>query len=168
MKLNDFRSLLTHEVRDLLYAEKQLVKALPKMAEAASNEALREAFESHLEETKGQVSRLERVCEELGIAARGEKCEAMLGLIEEGQERVDSDGNDAVRDAALISAAQRVEHYEIAAYGSARAFAELLGLDTVVSLLQETLDEESAADEKLNSIALTVVNERALASAATS
>lgn len=165
MKLSDIRSLLTHEVRDLLYAEKQLVKALPKMAEAATDKDLKHAFESHLEETKAQVSRLERVCEELGVAARGEKCEAMIGLIEEAQERVDSDGNDAVRDAALISAAQRVEHYEIAAYGSARAFAERLGLDTVVQLLQETLNEEGAADEKLTSIAEKSVNGKALEAA---
>lgn len=153
MELNDMKDLLEHEVRDILYAERKIVKALPKMANAAHNPKLKKAFEDHLEETRGQIERLEQVCEHLGIGARGEKCEAIEGLLEEGEERINAKGDDAVLDAALISAAQRVEHYEMAAYGSARAFAEALGLTEVVDLLQETLDEEGKADKTLNKIA---------------
>ncbi|MFI4871736.1 MAG: ferritin-like domain-containing protein, partial [Phycisphaerales bacterium JB061] len=131
MELNSMKDLLEHEVRDILYAERKIVKALPKMANAANNQELKQAFEDHLEETRGQIERLEQVCEQLGIGARGEKCEAIEGILEEGEERIKAKGDDAVLDAALISAAQRVEHYEMAAYGSARAFAEALGLTEV-------------------------------------
>lgn len=166
MKLKDMKSLLAHELKDLLHAEKQLTKALPKMAKAATHPQLREAFEDHLRETEEQVARLEKACEELGIAARGDRCEAMEGLIKEGNELMEQDDADpAVRDAALIAAAQRVEHYEIAGYGSARAFAEQLGIDSIVELLQQTLDEEEAADQKLNEIAETTVNPKAMQAA---
>lgn len=158
MELNTMKDLLEHEVRDILYAERKIVKALPKMANAANNPKLKKAFEDHLEETKGHVERLEKVCERLGIGARGEKCEAIEGLLEEGEERIKAKGDDAVTDAALISAAQRVEHYEMAAYGSARAFAESLGLTEVVKLLQETLDEEGKADKTLNKLAKDTIN----------
>jgi ferritin-like metal-binding protein YciE len=162
MKLKDMNALLVHEVKDLLHAEKQLVKALPKMAAAVSNPKLRHAMEHHYEQTKNHVARLEEVCEHLGIPARGQKCPAMEGLIEEGQEIIDADGDDAVRDAALIAAAQRVEHYEMAGYGAARTFAEHLGLKPVVRLLQATLDEEGETNKTLTEIAQTRVNEQAV------
>jgi len=166
MKLRDLNSLLELGVKDLLSAERQLTQALPKMAQGAQDEELRRAFESHLEETKEHVVRLEEVCELLGIPARAHKCKAMEGLIAEGSELLEMDDADrAVRDAGLIGAAQRVEHYEIAAYGSARAYAEQLGLTEVVNTLQRTLDEEGNADKKLNEIALATVNPRAAAEA---
>jgi len=142
MKLDTLESLLVKELKDLLSAEKQLVKALPKMAKGAAGEALRQAIEEHLEQTKGQVERLEKVFSIVGKAARAEHCKAMEGLIEEGAELLEEDGDPAVKDAALIGAAQKVEHYEISGYGTARTPAELLGLDQAVKLLQETLDEE--------------------------
>ncbi len=166
MELNSMKDLLEHEVRDILYAERKIVKALPKMANAANNQELKQAFEDHLEETRGQIERLEQVCEQLGIGARGEKCEAIEGILEEGEERIKAKGDDAVLDAALISAAQRVEHYEMAAYGSARAFAEALGLTEVVNLLQETLDEEGKADKTLNKLAKNTINPMAAEGAA--
>ena len=166
MELNSMKDLLEHEVRDILYAERKIVKALPKMANAANNQELKQAFEDHLEETRGQIERLEQVCEQLGIGARGEKCEAIEGILEEGEERIKAKGDDAVLDAALISAAQRVEHYEMAAYGSARAFAEALGLTEVVKLLQETLDEEGKADKTLNKLAKNTINPMAAEGAA--
>lgn len=163
MKLKDMNSLLLFEVKDLFNAEKQLTKALPKMAKGAHDPTLKQAIEDHLAETEQQVARLEQVFELLGVAARGEKCAAMEGLIKESSELLEQDGVDpAVLDAALIAAAQRVEHYEIAGYGSARAFAEQLGLTEVASLLQQTLDEEGAANKKLNAIALKKVNPRAV------
>jgi ferritin-like metal-binding protein YciE len=152
-------SLLAHEVKDLLSAEKQLTKALPKMAKGAGDQTLRMAFEQHLEETKQHVTRLEQICEIIGIAPRPHKCQAMEGLIAEGSELLEEEGADPnIVDAALIGAAQRVEHYEIAAYGTARAFADQLGLTDVVNLLQQTLDEEGATDKKLNEIAVNTVN----------
>ena len=166
MEVNDLKDLLEHEVRDILYAERRIVKALPKMANAANNPKLKKAFEDHLEETHGQIERLEKVCEHLGIGARGEKCEAIEGLLEEGEERIDAKGDDAVIDAGLISAAQRVEHYEMAAYGSARAFAEALGLSEVAKLLQETLDEEGKADKSLSKLAKDTINPAAAQAAA--
>lgn len=167
MKLTNLESLLAHEVRDLLHAEKQLTKALPKMAKAAKDEQLREAFESHLRETEQHVERLQQVAEELGIPARGERCQAMEGLISEASELLEqrNGAEPDVLDAALIAAAQRVEHYEIAGYGSARAFAEQLGHKRVAELLQETLDEEGEADKKLTKIAQGQVNRRAKAGA---
>jgi len=163
MKIKSMEDLFVHELRDLYHAEKQLTKALPKMAKAASSEELRTAFEEHLEETQNQVSRLEQIFSDLDIPTRGVKCAAMEGLIEEGQEAIKDVEDDDVRDAALIAAAQRVEHYEIAGYGCAKTFAELLGHQDVVQLLQETLDEEHAADQKLNEIAMSSVNEEAVA-----
>ena len=132
------------------------MKALPKMAKAASNSELKEGFNQHLEETKNHVNRLEQVFETLGENPKGKTCKAMQGLVEEGSEAIDLDGPDAVRDAALIGAAQRVEHYEIAAYGTVRTLAETLGLSEVADLLQQTLDEEKKTDETLSQIADTV------------
>ncbi len=164
MKMKSLNDLFLHELKDLYSAEKQLTKALPKMAKAASNDLLKQAFKSHLEETEGHVQRLEQIFEQLDASPRGTKCKAMEGLIEEGKELMDEDMDDEVLDAALICAAQRVEHYEIAGYGGARTFAERLGNDTAAKLLQQTLDEEAAADKKLTKISNTV-NEAALAGA---
>lgn len=152
-KLNTLEVLLAHEIKDLYSAETQLVKALPKMAEAAASEELQEAFNNHLEETKGQVTRLEEVAELLGITPRGKTCKAMKGLLEEGSETIEEEGEPVVKDLALIGAAQKVEHYEIAGYGTARALAEALELDDVVELLQATLDEEEVTDQNLTAIA---------------
>jgi len=163
MKLNSLRDVFVDLIRDLYSAETQLVKALPKMAKASSAEELRDAFESHLEETQGHVERLERICEKLDIKAKGKTCQAMKGLVEEGSEMIEADGDDAARDAALIAAAQKVEHYEIAGYGTARTFAQLLGEDEAARLLEETLGEEGAADQKLTEIAESSINEDATA-----
>jgi ferritin-like metal-binding protein YciE len=162
-KVATLEDLFLDEIRDLYDAEKQLVKALPKMARASSSEELKEAFTAHLEETQGQVTRLEQVFEELGQKARGKKCAAMAGLITEGQELIDSMEPGPVRDAGLIAAAQKVEHYEMAGYGSVRTHAELLGQDTAAQMLEATLREEKAADMKLNDLAKTTVNEEAAA-----
>jgi ferritin-like metal-binding protein YciE len=140
------------ELKDLYNAENQLVKALPKMAKAAASDELRTAFEEHLQETENQVERLETIFKQLDESPKGKKCQAMVGLIEEGKEMIDADAEDAVRDAALIAAAQKVEHYEIAGYGTVRTYAQLLGLEDAAQLLQETLEEEAAADEKLNDL----------------
>jgi len=154
--VNSLQELLIEEIKDIYDAEKQLVKALPKMAKAASNSELKEGFNQHLEETKNHVNRLEQVFETLGENPKGKTCKAMQGLVEEGSEAIDLDGPDAVRDAALIGAAQRVEHYEIAAYGTVRTLAETLGLSEVADLLQQTLDEEKKTDETLSQVADTV------------
>jgi ferritin-like metal-binding protein YciE len=145
-------------LKDLYNAENQLLKALPKMAKAASAPDLRKAFEDHLKETQGQVRRLERVFKKLDASPKGKKCKAMEGLIHEGKEIMSEDMDPAVLDAALITAAQKVEHYEIAAYGCVRTFARLLGYEDAADLLQETLDEEGAADKKLTKLAETVIN----------
>jgi ferritin-like metal-binding protein YciE len=152
MEMNSIETLLNEQLRDLYSAEGQLLKALPKMARKASNESLREAFEDHLEETKVHITRLQEIGETLGIKLGGHKCKAMEGLIEEGSEMLEADGEDAVIDAGLVAAAQRVEHYEISAYGTARALANRVGEEQVAELLGQTLDEESAADEKLTQI----------------
>ena len=152
MKMPTLTKLLEDQLKDIYSAENQLVKALPKMAKKASAKSLKEAITGHLEETKHQVERLDQIGESLGIKLSGKKCKAMEGLIEEGAEVLEAEGPGPVIDSALIAAAQRVEHYEISAYGSARTFAQQLGHADVAELLQETLDEESAADEKLNSI----------------
>ncbi len=151
--LDSLQKALAEQIRDLYSAENQLVKALPRMAKAASSEALQEAFTAHLEETRGHVERLVEIAEMLEIRPGGKKCKAMEGLIAEGKEVLDEDGDEAIIDVALIAAAQRVEHYEIAAYGSARAMAETLGNQDVVDMLQQTLDEEGEADKKLTQIA---------------
>jgi ferritin-like metal-binding protein YciE len=154
VKLQSIEELFIHECKDLLSAEKQLVKALPKMAKGAGNERLRSAFEEHLEQTKTHVERLEEVFSLLGKTARAEHCKGMEGLLEEGSELLEEEGEATVKDAAIIGAAQKVEHYEISGYGSARTLAELLGHEEAVQLLQQTLDEEKAADAKLTKLAL--------------
>ena len=155
---NNLREALVDEIRDLYNAEKQLTKALPKMAKGATSEELREAFESHLEETEGQVTRLERVFELLDEKPRGKHCAGMAGIVEEGSEKLQEDAEDSVMDAMLIASAQKVEHYEIAAYGTARTHAEMLGYRRIAKLLQQTLNEEGATDKKLTQLAESVVN----------
>lgn len=150
---NSLLGLYVDELRDIYNAEKQLTRALPKMAKAASSDKLREGFLEHLEQTKGHVDRLEQVFDALGERSSGKKCAGMEGLIEEGSEVMDEDFEGPVMDAALIGAAQRVEHYEIAAYGTVIAFAELLGESEHVSLLQQTLQEEKQTDERLTEMA---------------
>ena len=160
---NNLREALVDEIRDLYNAEKQLTKALPKMAKGATSEELREAFESHLEETEGQVTRLERVFELLDEKPRGKHCAGMAGIVEEGSEKLQEDAEDSVMDAMLIASAQKVEHYEIGSYGTAIAWAEALGLTDVAEVLNETLAEEKAADEKLSALAESGINEAATA-----
>lgn len=150
--LDTLSALLEDQIKDLYSAENQLVKALPKMAKAAATPELKKAFTSHLEQTRGHVERLQRIADIMGFKPGGKKCKAMEGLVEEGGEVLDEKGEEPVIDAALIAAAQRVEHYEISAYGSARAMAEQLGRDDVAKILQSTLDEEAAADKKLTGI----------------
>ena len=162
MNLETLKELYVNELRDLYNAENQLIKALPKMAKGASSDELKEAFGKHLEQTKGHMQRLEQVFEELGEKPKGKTCQAMKGLIEEGSEVLKADGEDSVLDAAIIVAAQKVEHYEIASYGSVRTFAQLLGQDKSAELLQQTLDEESEANELLNKLAEDIVNPEAL------
>jgi ferritin-like metal-binding protein YciE len=157
------RDLLLEEIKDLYSAEKQLVKALPKVADAATDAQLRQTVLQHLDETKEHVRRLEHVFAQLDETPKAKTCEAMKGLVAEGEDAIDQKGPDALRDASLIGAAQRVEHYEIAAYGTARAFAEELGLEAIVALLQATLDEESAADKKLTQLAGSVNHAACLA-----
>jgi len=147
------KELYIDELKDIYNAENQLLKALPKMARAASSDELRTGFEEHLEQTKGHVQRLERIFKMLDESPKGKKCKGMEGLVEEGSELMKEDFEDALLDAALIGAAQRVEHYEIAAYGTVRAFAEELGESEQVSLLEETLEEEKETDEKLTELA---------------
>lgn len=152
-KTNTLQDLLIDELKDLYSAETQLTKALPKMAKAANDEGLRAGFEEHLDQTHEHIARLDRVMELLDASPKGKTCKAMKGLVAEGEEKIDEDASPAVKDAALICAAQKVEHYEIAGYGTVRTFAELLGEDEVVSLLQETLDEEAETDRKLTELA---------------
>jgi len=161
MSVKTMQDLFVNELRDIYHAEKQLVKALPKMSRAANGNELKQAITSHLEETQGQVERLEQVFELLDIPKRSKRCEAMEGLISEGQEVIEEVEDPTVRDAGLIVAAQKVEHYEIAGYGSLVAMAKQLGHNDAVSLLQQTLEEEKAADQKLNQLALSRVNQQA-------
>lgn len=158
MKLKSLADLFQHELKDLYSAENQLLKALPKMSKAATHEELKAAFDEHLGQTKEQVNRLQQIAKDLDFALTGHKCKAMEGLVEEGAELIDEDADDAVRDAGLIGAAQRVEHYEIAGYGTARALAQLLGYEDAVELLEETLNEEKETDEKLTELAESVIN----------
>ncbi len=158
MELKSLDDVLEAELKDLYSAEKQLVEALPDIAEAASSKDLKEAVNEHLEETRGHVKRLEQVFEAIGVEPESEHCDGMEGLISEGSEVAEATGDGDARDAALIGAAQRVEHYEIAAYGTARTLAQQLGHDEAAKLLDQTLDEESAADEKLTQIAEKSVN----------
>lgn len=162
MPLDSLYELLTEGLRDIYHAEKQLLQALPRMAAFASTPELKDALESHLTETEHQVSRLEQAFAELGVAARGKRCKGMEGLIEEGKDIMEQEGDEVILDAALIGAARRVEHYEIAAYGSAVCHAELLGETRVVTLLQTSLQEEKAADQKLSEICEAEVNAMAV------
>jgi len=158
MEMQSLQDLYVDELRDLYNAENQLIKALPKMAKTATTPELKEAFESHLEETKGHVERLEQIFKKLDESPKGKKCKGMEGLLEEGKEMMQEDFEDELMDAALISAAQKVEHYEIASYGCVRTFAQLLGDQQAADLLQQTLDEEGEADKKLTSIAESSIN----------
>jgi ferritin-like metal-binding protein YciE len=162
MKLDTLKKLYVSELRDLYNAENQLLKALPKMAKTASSEELKDGFEKHLEQTKGHVERLEEIFEGLDENPKGKTCKAMKGLIEEGSEILKEDGEKSVLDAGIIVAAQKVEHYEMAGYGSVRTFAQLLGQNRAAELLQITLDEESETNEILNKLAEGVVNPEAL------
>ncbi len=160
-KLDSLDPLLNEELRDLLDAEKQLTRALPKMARSASSPDLKAAFEEHLEQTEQQLSRLQQAFGDLGQAPRPKKCAGMRGLIEEGEEVLKEAEKGPVRDAALIAAAQKAEHYEISAYGTARTHAEVLGHGDVASLLEQTLKEEKATDEKLTGLAEGISNPEA-------
>jgi ferritin-like metal-binding protein YciE len=157
-KLNSLDDLLVHELQDIYNAEGQILKALPKMIKAASHPELQSAFEEHLEQTEGQVERLDQVFKLLGVPAKGRKCEGMAGLIAEGQKVMEEDADASVLDAALIAAAQKVEHYEIASYGCVCTYAEMLGYDQVHDLLGQNLEEEETTDEKLSELAESVVN----------
>jgi ferritin-like metal-binding protein YciE len=158
MKLRTLDDLLQYELKDLYSAENQLVKALPKMAKAASHDSLRAGFEEHLEQTKGHVQRLDKIADLLDVKLAGHKCKAMEGLIAEGGELISEDAEESVRDAGLIGAAQRVEHYEMAGYGTAACLARHLGNEKVACLLEETLQEEKATDAKLTELAESSIN----------
>jgi len=162
MEIDSLRKLYVDELKDLYSAEKQILQALPKMAKKATNAQLKKGFETHLEETRGQVERLDQIFESLGKSPRGKKCKGMEGLLEEGKEMMQEDMDPEVMDAALIAAAQRVEHYEIAGYGTVRTYAQLLGEDQHVKLLQQTLDEEGNTDKKLTQLAESSINVEAL------
>ena len=157
-KLSSLDDLLVHEMQDIYNAEGQILKALPKMVKAASNPDLKRAFEEHRVQTESQVDRLEQAFKLLGVPAKGRKCEGMAGLLEEGKKTMEQEAEEAVLDAALIAAAQKVEHYEIASYGCICTYAEMLGYDQVHELLGQTLDEEETTDQKLTALAETVIN----------
>lgn len=161
MKMDSLEDLLIHELKDLYNAENQLLKALPKMAKSASSDQLRNSFEEHARVTERQVERLDRIFSEMGKNPKGKKCQAMEGLIEESQEVMKEKMDPVVKDAALIAAAQRVEHYEIAGYGTARTFAGILGKKDAQNLLQETLEEEAEADRRLTELAESSINPKA-------
>jgi ferritin-like metal-binding protein YciE len=156
MVVATLEELLMNELKDLYSAEKQIVRALPKLAKAASTPALQQALQNHLEETRGQVERLEQIADIVGKKLTGKTCNGMKGVLEEGSEVLEEVEEGSVRDAAMIGAAQRVEHYEMAGYGTARDFARLLGLDDVAELLEQTLKEEKAANQKLTAISKSV------------
>ena len=166
MALESMQDLFLNELKDVLNAEKQLVAALPRMAKAASAPELEQAFTKHLRETEGHVRRLEQIFKSLGQTPRGKKCKGMEGLVEEGKEILEEDGAEEVIDAALISAAQRVEHYEIAAYGCLRTYAQLLGMDEADRLLEQTLREEEATDKALTALGEGGINQAAVAAGA--
>jgi ferritin-like metal-binding protein YciE len=161
MKLNTLNDLYVHELKDLYSAEKQILKALPQMAKAATSAELKQAFVDHLEETKIHITRLEEVLEMAGAGTRGPKCKGMEGLLEEGKGMIEEEADAEVRDAGLIAAAQRVEHYEMAGYGCVRTYAKLLGHKQASKILQTTLDEEGNADKKLTQLAESVINLKA-------
>lgn len=156
MSVDTIEKLFIEELKDLYSAENQITKALPKMVNAATSKDLKKAFESHLRETEGQIERLVQICNILGTSPKGKSCEGMKGVLEEGSSMLHESAEGNVRDAALISAAQRVEHYEMAAYGTVRSYAEILGQSEAAKLLEQTLEEEKAGDQKLTSIAQTV------------
>ncbi len=163
MELQTLSDLYVHELKDLYSAEKQIIKALPKMVKAASNDQLKAGFQQHLEETKEQAARLEKLLKNHDETTRGPKCKGMEGVLKEGEEMIEEEADDEVRDAGLIAAAQRVEHYEIAGYGCARTYAELLDDKEGARLLQQTLDEEAATDKKLTKLAKSTINVAAAA-----
>ena len=165
MEIDSLRKLYVEELKDLYSAEKQILQALPRMAKKASNAQLKAAFEEHLRQTEQQVQRLDQVFEGLGKSPRGKKCKGMEGLLEEGKEVMQEDMDDETRDAALIAAAQKVEHYEIAGYGTVRTYAQLLGEKDAVRLLQQTLDEEGQTDKKLTALAESSINVEAMSEA---
>lgn len=158
MKLNTLRDLYLHELKDLYSAENQMIKALPKMVKAASHPKLKEGFQKHLEESKEHLARLKDILARLESSTRGPKCKGMEGLLLEGEHMIEEEADEEVRDAGLIAAAQRVEHYEIAGYGCARTYAQLVGDAYGAQLLQKTLDEEGAADKKLTKLATSTIN----------
>ena len=166
MPVKTVHELFVEQLRDMYHAEKQLARALPKMAKAASSDKLRQGLERHKEQTEGQVDRLEQVFDSLDERKRGKRCEAMEGLIEEAQEMIEEIKTPEVRDAALVAAAQKVEHYEIASYGTLRALAEAMGHKDAERLLAETLEEEKQMDQNLNQLALSEINKTALQQAA--
>jgi ferritin-like metal-binding protein YciE len=163
MSLDSLDKLFLEELRDIYNGEKQIVRALPKMAKAAESPDLQQAFSKHLKETEAQIQRLERIFQELGEAVRGKQCKGLQGILEEGKEILEKDSDEAVLDAALIAAAQKVEHYEMASYGCLRTYAQLLGHTQAVRLLEQTLAEEEAADKKLTELGESGINEAAAA-----
>ena len=158
MAEKDLNELFLDTLKDIYYAEKQILKALPKMAKAANDPQLKEAFRTHLEETRGHVERLEQICRDLGVSPRGKKCVGMEGLIEEGNELIQEDPDPDVLDAGLINKAQHVEHYEMAGYGTVRTYARQLGFESQADLLQQTLDEEGKTDHLLTQLAESGIN----------
>jgi len=158
--MQSLEDLMQDELKDIYDAEKQLTKALPKLAKKATSDELRDALQTHLQETEGHVERLEQIFEQLGMPARGKRCEGMKHLIDEGNEMIAEAEEDATRDAIMIAAVQKSEHYEIASYGTLRTWANVLGHGEIASLCEETLEEEKAADEKLTAIAESFVNEQ--------
>jgi ferritin-like metal-binding protein YciE len=161
-KMKTLQDLFVEQLRDMYYAEKQMVKSLGKMVKKASSDQLRKAFETHLTETENQIERLEQVFEKLELAARGKTCHAMDGIIDEAKEIMNEDAEPTVLDAGLIAAAQKAEHYEIASYGTLRTYADMLGYNKISSLLQETLEEEANTDKKLSKLAMSI-NKEAMA-----
>ena len=161
MSLDSLDKLFLDELRDMYNAEKQITRALPRMAKAADSPELSDAFTKHLRETEGQIQRLEQIFQQIGQAVRGKTCKGIQGILEEGKEMLEEDGAQPVLDAALISAAQKVEHYEIASYGCLRAYAQLLGYEEAVRLLEQNLAEEEAADQKLTELGEGGINEAA-------
>jgi ferritin-like metal-binding protein YciE len=162
MKLDSLEALLIDQLKDLYNAEQQLIKALPRMAKAATNPQLKEGFDEHLQQTREHAQRLEKIFDEMEIKGKGKKCAAMEGLIEEGKELMEEDAEPEVLDAGLIAAAQKVEHYEIASYGTARTYAQVLSLNSAADLLQQTLDEEKLTDRKLTQLAEESINVEAV------
>jgi ferritin-like metal-binding protein YciE len=162
VKLKNLKDLLVHELRDLYDAERQITKALPAMAEKAKSSDLKNGLKDHLKQTKEQIKRLDQAFDHLGVAVDGQECIGMRGLIEEGEKIMNENADPDVMDAALIATAQKVEHYEIASYGTARAYARLMGDEELDTLLLKTLDEEGRTDEKLSQLAMTSINQEAL------